>query len=273
MKKMYFLWVAMLSLVAILLDPAGASAIPAIYYDLGDGNELYIGALVCKIDDCLTNGEETDWKNYSDISASPEATGGNGNTLTASPGDTLTFMGATQATGEVNIFPVYGISFTGDSYLEDFDIFGTGMEDVDLDSNDFVYAAPDDIILSSGLTSEMIIQIGLITAKIKSDVPDQTVITGTFYVANPNDQEFVGIFGDNKAYAAGEDTYLASTVRIIVDNPSAPAAPEAAAVTALPQTGPSNTPTNNTFLVILYLGLLSISIPVGNYVVKKYLKK
>lgn len=148
------------------------------------------------------------------------------------PGDSLTFLGATEVTGVVDINPIFGVDFTNESYLTFDDIFTNGLDDVDNDTNSYQYHDHNDIDLSDGLDSTMEEQFGAITAMVNSDVPDGTVITGTFYVVNPS-------FGiqtlmTQKAMAAADDLYLRSTIKMIVSDPAQVAAESP---TSLPVTG------------------------------------
>jgi hypothetical protein len=193
-------------------------------------DKLLIGAQVCKIQNCLISGGADDWYNYSMTSSTEEGNSGQGKTLVAKPGDSLTFRGMTLLEGEdeVSLNPVYKISFTNGQYLENFDIFGTGLDDVDVDGNYFEYnpGSGDILLEQNGLSDAMETQVGSVTAKIKTDTPDQTLIEGKFYVDNPN--LFITFNPISKAYAA--DEYTRSTVRILVSNPSGNTG-------ALPKTG------------------------------------
>ncbi len=255
MRKISYLWSAMLFVAAFLYLPnAAMAADPG--YDLLSGGTLNIKAQVCKITNCLTTGAASDWMNYSTISANPASSGGDAETLTVSPGDTLTFLGATSATGENDLDPVYGISFTNGSYLGNIDAFGTGLSDVDGDGDNYIYASDTNITLQNGLTSQMITQLGAITATVNANTPDQTVITGIFYVVDPG-LRLVNFFG-SKAYAAGEDTYVMSTVRIVVDNPAVQTATSTPEI--LPQTGAptDNSSTKSTAIGISLVALAAI---------------
>jgi hypothetical protein len=260
----------MIAMAISSLFPTIAGATPETYYDLGEGNSLYMAALVCKIENCFLEATNDDLYNYSDYSANPEMAGGLGETLTASPGDNLTFLGLTRVEGNTSINPIFGVSFTNAEYLENLDIFGSGMGDLDLDTNAFEYSSPEAIILSNGLDTTMDAEIGSISARIKSDVPDQTVITGTFYVVGPDAERIAGVFDLDKAKAEGEDTYLSSTVRIVVNNPATPAT--TTTITALPETGPQNPVSENKWLVLGLLAGLMIIVPVSDRLLKKYRK-
>ena len=241
MKKIAYLWSAVLFVAAFLYLPSAALAVDPGY--LMPGGTLSLKAQVCKITNCLTAGAASDWMNFSTVSASPASSGGDAETLTVSPGDTLTFLGSTSVTGENDLDPVFGIAFTNGSYLGNIDVFGAGLSDVDGDTNNYLYASDTNITLQNGLTPQMISQLGAITATINANTPDQTVITGIFYVVDTGFRGVADLFG-TKAYAVGEDTFLMSTVRIVVSNPAVQTATPTSTATpeVLPQTG---APTDN----------------------------
>jgi len=229
----------------LLIIPSAANAADDVYYDLGGGSKLYIVATVCKVADCINEGEPTDWKDYSTTSENIEGDAGAGDTLIVAPGDVLTFLGASKVVGVgATLDPVYGIEFTNESYLTVDNAFGSivnGVDyaDVDNDGTNFSLAGYDDITLTGALieTEEPNGQFGAITATVNAGAPDGTIITGTFYVVDDG-MRMLG-FGPQKALAAAGDTFLRSTVRIQVSNP---APVQAAAVTpattvTLPATG------------------------------------
>ena len=250
MKKMFSLSAVLFFLAVFLISPISAKAIAV--YDFGDQTSMMIEAFGCNGTDCdYLDG--TDWSNYSNYSANPVLTGGDGITVSARPGDTITFFGMTAASVGTTLLPVYGISFTNDGYLENFDVFGTGKDDIDSDGNYFIYTADDNITLNDALAATT--QAGSITATVKADTPDQTVITGTFYVVDPGDRELLNWLG-SKAYAAGEDIYIMSTVRIVVNNSTATATPTpTATASALPVTGATTDNDNQSkTLAVLLVG-------------------
>lgn len=80
-KRLNFIFFILMT-VLLLAVPFTANATAAdVYYDLGDGFKLYIGALVCKIADCLHTGEASDWYNYSITSENVAGDSGLGQTL------------------------------------------------------------------------------------------------------------------------------------------------------------------------------------------------
>jgi len=162
-----------------------------VYYDLGDDSRLYISALVCKVANCILEGESSDWYNYSTTSENISGDGGLGQTLVVSPGDTLSFYGATGVVGGASINPIYGIEFTNSSYMTIHDLFGNVVEgvdysDIDDDGTNFEYYDINNILLSAALNDRAVAQIGAITATVDADTPDGTLITGIFYVVNPS---------------------------------------------------------------------------------------
>lgn len=256
MKKIIYLWSVVLFVAAFLYLPNAALAADPGF--LMPGGVLNLKAQVCKITNCLTAGAASDWMNYSTVSANPAISGGDAETLTVSPGDTLTFLGSTSVTGENDLYPVYGISFTNGSYLGNIDVFGAGLSDVDGDGNNYLYASDTNLTLQNGVTPQMITQLGAITATVNADTPDQTVITGIFYVINTGFRGVADLFG-SKAYAAGEDTFLMSTVRIVVNNPATPTATAITTPTpeVLPQTG---APTDNSSTKSAAIGISLVAL-------------
>jgi hypothetical protein len=228
-------------------------------------DKLLIGAQVCKIQNCLVSGGANDWYNYSMTSSTEEGDSGQGKTLVAKPGDNLTFRGMTLLEGEdeVSLNPVYKMSFTNGQYLENFDIFGTGLADVDGDTNYFDYdSGSGDILLEdNGLSDAMGTQVGSVIAKIKEDTPNQTLIEGKFYVDNPN--LFVTFNPISKAYAA--DEYTRSTVRVLVSNTSG-------STGTLPKTGASYQ--NDKWDIIAPVIILAaLSMIVGGEIVRRKRKQ
>jgi len=237
----------------LVITPIKALAADDVYYDLGDDSRLYIGALVCKVANCLLEGEASDWYNYSTTSENVAGNGGLGQTLVVSPGDTLYFYGVTEVTGQASINPVYGIEFTNSSYMTIHDLFGNVVEgvdysDIDDDGTNFEYYDINNILLSAALSDAADEQIGAISATVDADTPDGTLITGIFYLVDP-DQERIG-FGPQRAMAADDDLYLRSEVRMLVSVPSETPAETVAPPAALPATGAeSQTKINYLFLL------------------------
>lgn len=234
--------------------PVRSFATEDVYFDLGDGSKLYIAALVCKVPNCISEGESTDWYNYSNTSENVAGDSGQGQTLVVSPGDSLSFLGATEVQGEASITPVYGIEFTNSSYITIDNLFGNVVEgvdfaDIDNDNNVFEYYDVNNIILSSVLDDAADSQIGAITATVNSDAPDGTLITGIFYVIDSDYERLA--FGPQKAMAAEGDIYARSEVRMLVSDPAETPAETTAPATTLPATGAkSGAQTNYLYLLI-----------------------
>ena len=270
MTKLLKLFVLMITMATVFAIPTSIMAADDVYYDIGDGSKLYITAQVCKIADCITSEDDSVWKDYSTTSENIAGDAGSGDTLVVAPGDTLTFRGGTRLIGVgTTLNPIYGISFTNESYLTIDNVFSTvvnGVDYADVDDDDiyFSLASYDNITLSSALVGgdDPLGQFGAITATVNANVPDGTVITGTFYVSD----EGIGglVFGPQRALAA--DDYVRSTVRILVSNP-APAQTVAPATT-LPTTG------NDAKSPLPYLFLLaSIAISASTIYIMRRAKK
>lgn len=270
MTKLFKLFVLMITMVTVFAIPASTRAADDVYHDLGGGAKLYIFAQVCKIADCITSDDDSVWKDYSTTSENIAGDAGSGDTLVVAPGDILTFRGGTRIVGVgTTLEPTYGISFTNESYLTIDNVFNTvvnGVDYADVDDDDiyFSLASYDNITLSSALIGgdDPLGQFGAITATVNANVPDGTVITGTFYVFDDGSR-LLG-FGPQRALAA--DDYVRSTVRILVSNP-APAQTVAPTAT-LPATG------NDTNSSLPYLFLLaSVAISVGTIYTMRRAKK
>jgi len=276
MKKMLGSFVFVVLVFLLLAVPDTAKATADVYYDLGGGSKLYIVATVCKITDCINVGTTTDWKDYSTTSENITGDAGLGDTLVVAPGDVLTFLGASKVVGAgATLDPVYGIAFTNESYLTVDHAFGSIVDgidyaDVDNDDIDFSLISYDNIVLSGALveTAEPNGQYGAITATVNADVPDGTIITGTFYVVSDG-LRMVG-FGPQRALAA--DDHVRSTVRLLVSNPApAPAAVATstpAAAATLPATG-----TDSESRLPYLLLCVSIMIAIGGFYVFKRAKR
>lgn len=239
MKKLLGLVSFVALLVLSFASPLTANANPDVYYDLGGGSSLYIIATVCKISNCISVGSPTDWYDYSTTSENIEGDAGSGRTLVVAPGDVLTFLGATRIEGDAVLDPVYGFEFTNGAYITVDNAFGSVVNDVDYadvdnDSNSFWLTSESDIDLTGGLDNTTEGQIGAITATVHPDTPDGTLITGIFYVVDP-DRQWIAL-GPQKAKAADGDIYLRSEVRMLVSNP-APTVAAPATTTVLPVTG------------------------------------
>lgn len=266
-KSLFSLFVVVVSMFLIL--PSSARANPDVYYDLGDGSKLYIVATVCKVADCINTGAPTDWKDYSTTSENVVGDAGSAQTLVVSPGDTLYFLGATRIVGDAVLDPIYGFEFTNGSYLTVDQAFGSVIDevdysDIDNDNNSFWLASESSIDLTGGLSGAMESQIDAITARVNSNAPDGTLITGIFYVVDPDRLWLT--FGPNRAMAADGDTFIRSEVRMLVSNPApAQATPVAA---ALPATGGSSR-SQAPYLLLL----ASIVLSLGIFYVMKSAKK
>jgi hypothetical protein len=242
MKKLLGSFVIAMSIFLVFAAPTTTKAADDVYYDLGSGSKLYIVAEVCKIANCVGVGATTDWYDYSTTSENVTGDAGSGQILVVQPGDTLSFLGATRVLGEASINPIYGIEFTNETYLTFNNIFdsiveGIDYSDVDDDSNAFLYSSAEDIRLSGVLDSTSTAQIGAITATVSPDAPDGTLITGIFYVINP-DLRVARLWGQ-RVLAASGDVYLRSEVQMRVSNP----APEQTATATATATEQTATPT------------------------------
>ena len=249
-----------LSLVFIMPMPANAA--DDVYYDLGEGFRLYIAAEVCKVPGCITSSDDTVWKDYSTTSVNVAGDGGSGETLVVAPGDVLTFRGGTSLVGvNISADPIYGVSFTNESYLTIDNAFGSIVDgvnyaDVDADGILFQLASYENISLSGSLVGEAepVGQFGAITAVVKDDVPDGTVITGTFYLVDEGIDRLVA--QQHEAQAA--DNFLRSTVRILVSNPEE-TTEDVEETPALPVTG-NDTDANWPYYLI---ALLPVALVLG----------
>jgi hypothetical protein len=272
MKKYLGLVSFFLVFSLLIMAPTRASATAAdVYYDLGGGSKLYIGALVCKIADCINAGESTDWKDYSTTSENVAGDAGSGDTLVVAPGDVLTFLGATSIEGDAVLDPIYGIEFTNGSYLTIDNLFGdiindVDYADVDADDNSFFLASEDDIDLTGGLDNSTAGQIGAITATVNADTPDGTLITGIFYVVDP-DRAWITL-GPSKVMAADGDLYLRAEVRMLVSNPAPVEAVAATPTATLPATG-AGAHSQLPYLLLF----VSLIIAFGEFYVLKRVKK
>lgn len=211
-----------------------------------------------------------------------------GQTLTASPGDTITFTGRSWNTGVNDAAVGYQGVITNTQYIETINIFEGSQSDLDGDTVDYDSSgysvdgngtATFDIGLYSGVNPTYLStsknsgdgdlnQRGSITLTLKNTIPDQTVITGTFeltsasvYAQHPGPMSLLS----NTARAQGLDGGI-SEARLLVSNPSQPAAQ------TLPQTG---APTQKTpFLpYFLAIGFVTISALTAKKLVRKVVKK
>jgi hypothetical protein len=220
---------------------------PTVYALAGYSDEFV--SVDVKLEACrLTTCSTSDWYNYS-----VDATG-DGETLTVLPGDTITLRGSTWNSGASYAAMVFSGTINQTNYLETIDAFEGGNEDVDGTNGYYILDSATDtdntetmaISLSGLLSTDSDIdhpEVGDIKIKLKSDVPDQTVITAAFNVTAATTGVVKGLFV-GRAYAADLTT---TTVRLLVSNPSVAAtavtptatAAVTATATVLPQTGAS----------------------------------
>lgn len=202
-----------------------------------------------------------------------------GQTLTVSPGDSVTIRGYTWNEGETSAIVTYGAAVTNSQYLTmPVEVFGVGQGDIDgndigMDSSNYVtdvngtatfdvnllgtFPIPDDYLpASSGPSSP---EIGAIAVTIKDDVPDQTVITLTFELKTASQWLTLGNPFAKTANAQGLQGGI-SQARLIVSNPSTPT------VQTLPQTG---APTGNPLVSLTATGAL---VGVSAFTIQKIVK-
>lgn len=223
-------------IIAVLAVTVG----PSVYALAGYSDEdisVNVELNACRLSTCGAS----DWKNYSVDS------GGEGETLTVSPGDTVTLRGSTWNSGD----NYAAMSLTGTidhtNYIETINIFESGDNDVDGANTYYILDSATNtnnteemaILLSDVLSTASDIdnpELGQIKITLKNDIPDQTVITASFNVTLATLGVVRGSFL-GRAYAADLTT---STVRLVVNNPPAATAATTAttaATTVLPQTG------------------------------------
>lgn len=186
---------------------------------LNPDGTLSVRADVCKLDVC-DPAVPSDWYNYSVDNA------GDGKTLVAKPGDVLTIMTGAQVTNtDQYVHPRFRFIFDDETNLENIAFYGAGHDSLDgdnlrfLDNNGTIKMSSSETLgASDGL------QTGSITAKIADNTPDGTIITGTFYVDNP-DYQIMNTFNPFSSTAFAADTYTRSKVRILVSIPVDPVAP------------------------------------------------
>lgn len=174
--------------------------------------------------------DNINWLNY-DAETNP----GN-QTLTVSPGDTIYFRLTTDNYGTNQALDTqFEGNFNNPSYIESIDAFnGAANDDIDLDGRPYVLdsidnmtdtiyfhfdyiEAGDSLSRQSGLSFT---QIGGISAKIGSLVPNQAVIMATVQIKNATIPEGVFLLDKlvSRAYA---DDQATTQVRILVYNPNA----------------------------------------------------
>jgi len=192
-------------------------------------------------------------------------------TLIVKPGDTLTFRGTVWNAGEFDISPVLAGEITNAQYFESIYAFQEGDEDIDGSGGVYVLnsaislvdgAAIFDIGIEPDLKTaknEDDPEIGQIRAVLKNDIPDQTIIEGTFLLMDV-EPPAIGLPFKFFSVAHAQEALEYSYVRILVDNPSVQAADQTSPTTSpksadLPETGPDFTHFKNFALV----GIIFIS--------------
>lgn len=181
-----------------------------------------------------------------------------GQTLYVSPGDTLTFRGTVWNAGTIDSVPSFQGIITNAQYFDSFDAFEGGNDDID--GSGSYYVLNDSNIVNGSMVMDIGIwshldntkdeenpEIGQITARLKSDIPDQTVIQGTFSLVGAAPYLTFNPFPIAHAQGVLDE----SVVRIVVQNPSGATAPT---ITTLPQTGP-----DYSFLYYFLGGIIFVS--------------
>lgn len=184
--------------------------------------------------------DESNWYNYTG-----DVTSG-GQTLTVSPGDTVTFRGKAwnQSTETTFSDPVFHASITNSQYLE----MTGGFYNDNLDGNGNYYSGSigTDITLSNGALAtngnENNSESGTFRVKIKNDTPDQTLIEGTWELYSGGER-IIG-YPTNLSPIARAQGLAISQVRILVNNPQTQA-------TELPRTG------SNSLLLFIIPAILA----------------
>jgi|GEM_PF-5879853 len=206
-------------------------------YDMDQNEDTYdIGTRVE-----VSKDGGTTWFSY-DSSDAPSL--GNGQTLTASPDDTLTFRVLVWNEGSYAAGDVVGVGTeTAFSYLSGVSgVFDNADEDVN--AQDITGGSIDTIniaSLASGGTSTSGYESATFTGKVKSDVPDGTVIKMHYEITSASHQTRIGFYPSAvwrslvpHAMADSDDTAV-TEARIQISNPPVPAQP--AVVQELPRTG------------------------------------
>jgi len=159
--------------------------------------------------------DDSTWYDYTGDTVS------GGQTLTARPGDTITFRGKSWNQSSTTAFPVpiFHASITNSQYLDT----SGGFYNDNLDGNSAYYvgAIGTDIMLSSGALpingNENNAESGTFKVRIKDNTPDQTLIVGTWELSGQGligEKSPVQLLPIAKAQALAD-----STVRILVSNP------------------------------------------------------
>ena len=159
--------------------------------------------------------DDSTWDNYAGDTVS------GGQTLTARPGDTITFRGKSWNQSSTTTFPVpiFHASITNSQYLDT----SGGFYNDNLDGNSAYYvgAIGTDIMLSSGALpingNENNAESGTFKVRIKDNTPDQTLIVGTWELSS---QGQIGQTAPVQLLPIAKAQDLAeSTARILVSNP------------------------------------------------------
>lgn len=247
---------------------------------LDPGNGISVGSMV------TVSKNNSTWDNYLNTSNITPT----GQTLVVKPGDTLYFKGevwnsADAVTGAA-VQPLMVALIKNAKYLDNIETFAGGNADKDGNGIDFVTVpGPPPPLLNEynayGLTfSEPLLpkgplgpgnipESGLITAKVKADVPDGTVIEGTLALFNLNQEQFqAGNIFTKKALADGFSDIIdqvpeRASVRILVTQP---------AVTTLPATGASIS-VNNTATEIGVIAIIGALTGLGAVKIRKVVKE
>lgn len=261
-----YLAAAMLAVLTLVL-PAGSTR--AVYQDEESGAALGTFVQVSK--------NNTNWDNYSNTDSITPT----GQTLVVKPGDTIYFRGQVWNPGDPELGapldPLLIAVIKNDKYLEDIDPFTAGNADLDGNGIDYqVIPGPppvegykafgltfsDPLVPKGPLGPGNVPEEGTITAKVKSDVPNGTVIEGDFALFMPNQQQFQTNGGIIKRAMADPFTDMVdqlperSSVKILVTTPT---------VTTLPATGANEN--LNRYVPIIGLTAMFGSL-IGIYVVR-----
>jgi hypothetical protein len=229
---------------------------------------INFGAFVCNEAPCNISSE-SNWYNYSSNTVYSEGERGEKATLTAHPGDTLTFLTEIKYSASYDaysIHPTFDINFSGANYLENITYFDGQNNDLDNDGIDYSFNENQDIVLSSVIHNSDPAQLGAITAKIKSDTPNNTIIEARLWTdgdqyLSKNNNPFVSV-----AHAA---SIAESTVRILVTDSgdtvqntnstvsvNASETPTATSAQSLPETGRTISSWHIFLLYLLIIGVI-----------------
>ena len=211
-------------------------------------------AFVCKLQSCDYQNE-ADWYNFNSFPVIEGQSEGDGKTLLVKPGDTLTFLGEVSTNSVEGINPQFKAEFVGAEYLDTISFFETGQDD--LDGDGILYQGDTDNMHFSESITNKETQYGSITAKVKDNVPDNTVITANFIY---DDSRFTKNPFINYAFAEDQDR---SGVKIIVSNPPVQTAQT---TQVLPKTGGTKTKMDYIIPAVLLTAFLTI---VGSQLVSR----